>query len=126
MRSCHTLLNDGGFFVTSENIRPFSDEGVTRSLASWGVFQREAGRTDGEVRDHLGGLDREYFPITVAEHIQCYRDAVSPLRRYSGFPVCRVYSGAGSEEVFFHPPSCATSLLLGGRGTITIPDRPRL
>jgi tRNA (cmo5U34)-methyltransferase len=93
VRSCHTLLNDGGFFVTSENIRPFSDEGVTRSLASWGAFQREAGRTDGEVRDHLGRFDREYFPITITELLQCYRDA--------GFPVAEILWISGLQGVFW-------------------------
>ncbi len=75
VRACHSLLDDNGFFITSENIRPFSDEGITRSLSYWGAFQRQAGRTRDEVRDHLNRFDHEYFPITVAEHLKCYHDA---------------------------------------------------
>jgi tRNA (cmo5U34)-methyltransferase len=79
VRACYSLLNDNGFFITSENIRPFCDEGIARSLSYWGEFQRQAGRNEGEVSDHLSRFDREYFPITVTDHLQCYRNA--------GFPV---------------------------------------
>jgi tRNA (cmo5U34)-methyltransferase len=75
VRACFTLLNDHGFFVTSENIRPFSDEGIARSLSYWGAFQRKAGRNEGEVKDHLSRFDHEYFPITVTDHLKCYHDA---------------------------------------------------
>jgi tRNA (cmo5U34)-methyltransferase len=75
VHACHSLLKDGGFFITSENIRPFSDEGIARSLSYWGEFQRQAGRNEGEVNDHLKRFNHEYFPITVTEHLQCYRDA---------------------------------------------------
>jgi tRNA (cmo5U34)-methyltransferase len=93
VRACYSLLNDGGFFVTSENIRPFSDEGITRSLASWGAFQRRAGRNDREVNNHLARFDKEYFPITVTEHLQCYRDA--------GFPVAEILWLSGMQGVFW-------------------------
>jgi tRNA (cmo5U34)-methyltransferase len=75
VRACFSLLDDGGFFVTSENIRPFSEEGIARSLSYWGAFQRRAGRNEGEVRDHLKRFDHEYFPITMTEHLQCCHDA---------------------------------------------------
>ncbi|MFA5267252.1 MAG: class I SAM-dependent methyltransferase [Methanoregula sp.] len=92
-RACCSLLNDGGFFITSENIRPFSGEGIARSLASWGAFQRDAGRTDGEVKNHLARFDQEYFPITVTEHLQCYRDA--------GFCVAEILWLSGMQGVFW-------------------------
>ena len=93
VRACHSLLNDGGFFITSENIRPFSEEGIARSLASWGAFQRSAGRDEDAVRDHLKRFDHEYFPITVPEHLQCYRDA--------GFPVAEILWLSGMQGVFW-------------------------
>jgi tRNA (cmo5U34)-methyltransferase len=93
VRACYSLLNAGGFFVTSENIRPFSAEGVTRSLASWDTFQRKAGRKDDEARYHLARFDLEYFPITVTEHLQCYRDA--------GFPVAEILWISGMQGVFW-------------------------
>jgi len=93
VRACFSLLNDGGFFVTSENIRPFSDEGIARALSSWGAFQRRAGRSEREVSDHLNRFDREYFPLTVAEHLQCYRVA--------GFPVVEILWISGMQGVFW-------------------------
>jgi tRNA (cmo5U34)-methyltransferase len=93
VRACYCLLNEGGFFVTSENIRPFSDEGITRSLTSWGAFQRRAGRNDREVADHLKRFDHEYFPISVTEHLQCFRGA--------GFPVAEILWISGMQGVFW-------------------------
>jgi tRNA (cmo5U34)-methyltransferase len=75
VRACYSLLGDNGIFVTSENIRPFTGEGVERSLAYWGAFQREAGRSEEEITGHLGRFDHEYFPITVTEHLECFRNA---------------------------------------------------
>jgi tRNA (cmo5U34)-methyltransferase len=93
VRACFSLLNDGGFFITSENIRPFSDEGIARFLSYWGAFQRRAGRDEREVRDHLNRFDREYFPITVTGHLQCYRDA--------GFPVAEILWLSYMQGVFW-------------------------
>ena len=93
VRTCYSLLNEGGFFVSSENIRPFSEEGITRSLASWGAFQRNAGREEDAVKDHLDRFDREYFPITITEHLQYYRDA--------GFPVAEILWISGMQGVFW-------------------------
>jgi len=93
VRACYSLLKDGGFFITSENIRPFSEEGIARSLASWGAFQRNAGREEDAVRDHLDRFDREYFPITVTEHLQGFRDA--------GFPVAEILWLSGMQAVFW-------------------------
>lgn len=92
-RACYSLLEDGGFFITSENIRPFSQEGIARSLASWGAFQRNAGRKEDAVKDHLDRFDREYFPITVTEHLQGFRDA--------GFPVAEILWLSGMQGVFW-------------------------
>ena len=93
VRACYSVLNDGGFLVTSENIRPFSDEGITRALSYWGAFQRKAGRNEREVADHLNRFDHEYFPITVTGHLQCYRDA--------GFPVAEILWLSGMQGVFW-------------------------
>ena len=93
VRACYSLLNSGGFLITSENIRPFSDEGIARSLASWGAFQRKAGRNEREVTDHLNRFDREYFPITVTEHLLNFHDA--------GFPVAEILWISGMQGVFW-------------------------
>jgi tRNA (cmo5U34)-methyltransferase len=93
VRACHSLLEDDGIFITSENIRPFSGEGITRALECWGAFQRCAGRNEGEVRDHLARFDHEYFPITVTEHMKCFHDA--------GFPVAEILWLSYMQGVFW-------------------------
>ena len=93
VRACYSLLNNGGFYITSENTRPFSGEGIARSLSYWGDFQRRAGRNEGEVRDHLARFDHEYFPITVTEHLQGFRDA--------GFPIAEILWISGMQGVFW-------------------------
>jgi tRNA (cmo5U34)-methyltransferase len=93
VRACYSLLKEGGFFITSENIRPFSDEGIERSLSTWGAFQRRAGRNENDVTDHLTRFDTEYFPITVTEHLQCYHDA--------GFTVAEILWLSGMQGVFW-------------------------
>ncbi|OPX64061.1 MULTISPECIES: class I SAM-dependent methyltransferase [unclassified Methanoregula] len=93
VRACYSLLNNGGFFITSENVRPFSEEGIARSLASWGAFQRSAGRSETDVRNHLARFDQEYFPITVTEHLQNFQDA--------GFAVAEILWISGMQGVFW-------------------------
>jgi tRNA (cmo5U34)-methyltransferase len=93
VRTCYSLLNEGGFFITSENIRAFSDEGTARALSTWGAFQRNAGRKDDEVRNHLARFDHEYFPITVTRHLQNFHDA--------GFPVAEILRFSGMQGVFW-------------------------
>jgi tRNA (cmo5U34)-methyltransferase len=93
VRACYSLLNTGGFFITSENIRPFSDEGIARSLSYWGAFQRRAGRSEGEVRDHLNRFDHEYFPITITEHLEVFCNA--------GFPITEILWLSYLQGVFW-------------------------
>jgi len=93
VHACFSLLNKGGFLITSENIRPFSDEGITRSLASWGAFQHRAGRKNDEVCDHLARFDYEYFPVTVTEHLQNFHNA--------GFPVVEILWISGMQGAFW-------------------------
>jgi tRNA (cmo5U34)-methyltransferase len=93
VRACYSLLNEGGFFIMSENVRPFSEEGIARSLASWGAFQRDAGRSGGDVRNHLARFDTEYFPITVTDHLRNFHDA--------GFAVAEILWLSGMQGVFW-------------------------
>ncbi len=93
VRACHDLLADGGLFITSENIRPFSDEGIRCSFGYWGDFQRAAGRSEEEVRNHLARFDREYFPVTVTEHLQNFHNA--------GFAVAEILWLSYMQAVFW-------------------------
>lgn len=73
IRTCFDLLADGGLFVNTENIRPLTMEGVKVGKDYWGMYQRDFGRGEEEIANHLSRFDREYFPITVEQHLAMLR-----------------------------------------------------
>ena len=70
---CHRLLAPGGVYVTFENIRPLTPEGVAVGKQNWGSFQLKMGRSEETVRGHLARFDVEYHPITLEEHLSLLR-----------------------------------------------------
>lgn len=71
---CYNLLKEGGIFITFENIRPVTKEGITIGKRYWGSFQSAHGRKEEEIEKHLERFDAEYFPITVEEHLKLLRE----------------------------------------------------
>jgi tRNA (cmo5U34)-methyltransferase len=71
---CYNLLKEGGIYITFENIRPLTEEGVAVGKRYWGKFQSLHGRKEKEIQTHLERFDTEYFPITVEEHLKLLRD----------------------------------------------------
>ncbi len=74
VRACHEILKEGGLFITFENIRPETPEGIKIALDQWREFQLGQGREKDAVEAQLQRFDREYFPITVQEHLQLLRE----------------------------------------------------
>ncbi|MCK9150402.1 methyltransferase [Methanobacterium alcaliphilum] len=72
---CHDLLKDRGVFVTFENIRPLTENGVEIGKAYWKNFQLEQGKDEEEIDAHLARFDVEYFPITVEDHLTLLRES---------------------------------------------------
>lgn len=70
---CHDLLKEGGVYITFENIRPLTEEGISIGKRYWSDFQLTHGRSEEEIKDHLERFDTEYFPITVEEHLELLR-----------------------------------------------------
>ena len=68
------LLNDDGIFITFENIRPATDEGLQFGMKKWKNFQLFSGRDEKTVDDHLKRFDKEYFPITIEEHLSLLKE----------------------------------------------------
>lgn len=71
---CYSLLKEGGVYITFENLRPLTEEGITLGKRYWHDFQLAHGRTEEEIEEHLKRFDTEYFPITVEEHLRLLRD----------------------------------------------------
>jgi tRNA (cmo5U34)-methyltransferase len=73
-RVCYDLLKEGGIYITFENIRPLTEEGVAIGKRYWGNFQSVHGRSEEEIQKHLERFDTEYFPITIEEHLKLLRE----------------------------------------------------
>jgi tRNA (cmo5U34)-methyltransferase len=69
VQSCYRVLEPGGLFITSENVAPYTDQGIAIGLERWKHFQIEQGRAPSTVENHLKRFNTAYFPITVSEHL---------------------------------------------------------
>lgn len=81
--TCFRLLERGGLYVTFENIRPDTARGIEIGLDRWCRFQREAGRSEQAVDEHRSRFGKNYFPITIAEHLE--------LLRATGFSTVEIF-----------------------------------
>jgi tRNA (cmo5U34)-methyltransferase len=70
---CYNLLKEDGIYISFENIRPLTEEGISIGKRYWGNFQLNCERSEDEVKKHLGRFDTEYFPITVEDHLRLLR-----------------------------------------------------
>lgn len=70
VKNCFKALKPGGIFICFENTAPFSERGKDLLLKRVEVFGLAAGRTPEEVKSHSARYNREYFPITVKEHLE--------------------------------------------------------
>ncbi len=80
---CYSLLNDDGIYITFENIRPATEEGVEIGKQYVKNFQISRGRDKETVKNHLKRFDVEYFPIKVDEHLS--------LLKKTGFKVVEMF-----------------------------------
>jgi len=72
-RNSFNLLKKGGIYITFENIRPISEKGIEIGLDRWGNFQLDKGKSEEEVINHRSRFNKEYFPITILEHLELLR-----------------------------------------------------
>ena len=74
VRNCYNALKPKGLFICFENTAPFSDIGKDILLKQVESFGLEAGRTPDEVKAHSARYNREYFPITINEHLDLLKN----------------------------------------------------
>lgn len=67
-RVCYDLLKEDGVYITFENIRPATEEGIKVVKEYVKNFQLSRGRDAETVNNFLKRFDVEYFPIKVDEH----------------------------------------------------------
>ena len=93
VKNCFKALKAGGIFICFENSAPFTECGVSNMLKRLEDFEIKAGRTPEEVRSHSARYDREFFPITIAEHLE--------LLRQTGFAVAELFWHSYMQSGFY-------------------------
>ena len=84
--TCCELMNENGVYVTFENVRPFTRKGIDIGKAKWAAYQIANGKSRKDAYSHIDRFDKEYFPITIEDHLELYRNcgfAVVELFWYS-------------------------------------------
>ena len=74
VRNCYQSLKEDGIFISFENFAPFSDFGKAVYLSKWKAYQMQQGKTSLESDNHINRYNREYFPITLTEHLELFRN----------------------------------------------------
>ena len=70
----YQALQPGGIFFTFENFAPNSRTGQQLALKRWGAYQVAQGRSAQQVKGHLARSGKDYFPISLSDHLQLLQD----------------------------------------------------
>ena len=74
VQSCYQSLKENGIFISFENFAPFSDFGKKIYLNKWKEYQMKQGKTSLESNNHINRYNRDYFPITITEHLELFHN----------------------------------------------------
>ena len=92
-RNCFKALKSGGIFICFENTAPFSETGKELMLKRLEDYEIKAGRTPEEVKSHSARYNREFFPITIKEHLE--------LLEKTGFAVAELFWHSYMQSGFY-------------------------
>jgi tRNA (cmo5U34)-methyltransferase len=67
---CFQMLAPDGAFITFENVRPATEQGMIWGRARWRDFQIEHGKSPEDADGHLARLGTEFFPISLDAHLE--------------------------------------------------------
>ena len=74
VENCFRMLKTGGVFIAFENIHPFTASGIKVGLDRWMRFQMSCGKGEEEAQKHVQRFGKEYYPVTIEEHLGLLRD----------------------------------------------------
>ena len=72
--NCFRMLSDGGVYITFENIRPMSQEGLNLAMKQWENFKIAQNESPKSAKEHYSRLDTDFFPITITNHLNLLKD----------------------------------------------------
>ena len=93
VRNCFKALKSGGILICFENTAPFSETGKELMLKRLEDYEIKAGRTPEEVKSHSARYNREFFPITIKEHLE--------LLEKTGFAVAELFWHSYMQSGFY-------------------------
>ena len=70
IQKCYEMLRPNGLFISFENFAPNSEVGKKLFLERWKLYQLSQGKTIAESNEHIGRYGKEYFPISLSEHLK--------------------------------------------------------
>lgn len=71
---CYEALKPGGIFVNFETFAPADEQMEALYLDRWKSFQLDQGKSNSESEKHIARYKRDYFPISLSEHLQIMTD----------------------------------------------------
>jgi len=74
VKNCFSALKDNGIFITFENFAPNSKNGTQLFINRWYCWQIRQGKGREECKQHIERYNKDYFPITINEHLQLIRE----------------------------------------------------
>lgn len=74
LEKCYEALKENGLFISFENFAPFTETGTSVYLEKWKNYQIKQGKSREESRRHIERYGKEYFPITLPEHMELMRN----------------------------------------------------
>ncbi|MDE6777053.1 MAG: class I SAM-dependent methyltransferase, partial [Oscillospiraceae bacterium] len=71
---CYQALKKNGIYITFENIKLSSDISDTIAQKRYENFLKSNGKTQDEIIAYLARRNREFFPITIEQHIKLLKN----------------------------------------------------
>lgn len=75
LQKCYKALKENGLFISFENFSQFTDVGKIVYLEKWKRYQIEQGKSFEESTKHIERYGKDYFPITLEEHLTLMRNS---------------------------------------------------
>lgn len=70
----YEAMKKGGIYISFENVIPEDEEVKTFELLRWGRYQQRNGKTEEEAKAHNERCGKNYFPLTLNQHVQLLKD----------------------------------------------------
>ncbi|WNY25547.1 class I SAM-dependent methyltransferase [Methanolapillus millepedarum] len=73
--NCFRMLSPGGIYITFEHTAPLTNPGKIVAQQMVADFQKDFGKNKTDVENYKKRYGTEYFPITVAQHMDILKNA---------------------------------------------------